>query len=1042
MLHRSLSTLALTALLATPALSFSLQAKPQDQTQRKHISSWSQNIEQSMIFLKLDNPSVLEYAALDKTGNLKVSSELLQKIISEQDKLEQELLALSPEIKVLFRYRFVMNGLTIVAPSSLYETILNLRPVKALMEPVYFHRPEPMRAEVLAATIKEAQDRLTTTDLIGASKVHSDYDIKGQGIHVGIIDSGIDYTHCMFGGPGTVEAFSSVNPLEPTELFPNEKVVGGFDFVGDVYNPGSILSEIRIPRPDSNPIDMSGHGTHVAGTVAGIGCGEQSYDGIAPQASLHALKVFAPRGGTSDLVVMAAMEYAVDPNGDLDPTDRLHVLNLSLGGVFGKPNNNYREAIRNLARAGVTVTASAGNSGAIPYVVGSPSTADIAMSVGASIDAMLHNWRFDSVEYRFADGETKLIEVVEGPITKPQAQAKGVKGKLVDIGLGNEPLTDEQKEALRGNVALISRGGEPFTTKLTNAVDGGAIGVIMRNNQPGNPIPMGGEGSFDIPGVMVDQEFGEQLLAKVEAGEEVIADFDSGRYVEQPEVIDTLASFSSQGPRSEDSRLKPEIIAPGYQIFSAQAGSGNRAVPMNGTSMSAPQMAGVMALMRQAFPTLSVNDLQGVVMNTARNMKDAEGNSYTLSRQGAGLVQVDKAISSRIVTLPKAFSLSEHRLGSVESPVVLEKTLTLRQLHHNRGQSSSAVEFKVEWSKNMKVILPEGPVSLNSKLHTIRFELTQEDAVATDVILNHEAIIQVLDADTKEILARVPALAVGLRASNVLAQRDGNNLNISNPSAFAGQAWPMNLLSRGQRHPDLGRDADNVSTECNLLETGYRIMPATPETGPATLDFGFVIDKAVTRWEACTVIVLFSTAGGTGDYEEADLEIVGSSAFRISDLGDVEIRTMYNSLLFDASLSRELRAEFEQKILEQGSEQDIERPDYSKALLDMRPMFTREHGRQALVSVTYSNLINALREKGMTGNEVYYRIGILNNTNSAYKYDSFTTDTWQTLSLDPAAQAFVDLPMALNIPPGLEGQLPLTPGTGTGDVLVLTPDNL
>lgn len=1042
MLHRSLSTLALTALLASPALSFSLQAKPKETSIRKHISSWSQNIENSMIFIKLDTPSALEHAALDKTGNVKVSKVLLQRIIAEQDQLEKELLALSPEIKVLFRYRFVTNGLTIVAPADLYDTILNLRPVKALMEPVFFQRPQPMRTEVLAATIKEAEERLTTTDHIGASKVHRDFNIKGQGIKVGIIDSGIDYTHCMFGGAGTEEVFKSINPLEPTEHFPNDKVVGGFDFVGDVYNPGSILSEIRIPRPDSNPIDSSGHGTHVAGTVAGVQCDAQGFDGVAPEADLYALKVFAPQGGTSDLVVMAAMEYAMDPNLDLDPSDRLNVLNLSLGGVFGKPNNNYREAIRNLARAGVIVTASAGNSGAIPYVVGSPSTADIAMSVGASVDAMLHNWRFDSVEYTFANGETELIEAVEGPVTKPMAQAKGVKGKLVDIGLGNEPLTDEQKEALQGNVALISRGGEPFTTKIGNAVSGGAIGVIMRNNQPGNPIPMGGEGSFDIPGVMVNQEFGEKLLAKVTAGEEVIADFDSGRFVQQPEIIDTLATFSSQGPRSEDSRLKPEIVAPGYQIFSAQAGSGNRTVPMNGTSMSAPQMAGVMALMRQAYPTMGVDHLQGVVMNTARNMKDAEGITYVLSRQGAGLVQVDKAIQARIATLPKAYSLLEHKLGNPASPVVIDQTISLRQLNHNRGAAPSSVEFKVEWSKNMKVTLPEGPVEVSNKIYNIQFELTQADATAEEVILNHEAVIQVIDAQTKEVLARVPALAVGLRASNVTATRNENVLSISNPGAFAGQAWPMNFLARGERHPVLSRDRDNVSTECNLLETGYRIMPATPETGPATIDFGFVIDRAVTRWEACTVIVLFSTKGGTGDYKEADLEIVGSSAFRISDLGDVEIRTMYNSLLFDASKSRDIRAEFEQKILAQGSETDIERPDYSQALLDMRPMFTREHGRQALVSITYSRLVNALREKGMTGNEVYYRIGILNNTNSAYKYDSFISEDWETLSLDPQDQSFINLPMALNVTPGLAGDLPLTPGKGQGEILLLTPDNL
>jgi minor extracellular serine protease Vpr len=1043
MIHRSLSFLTLAALLASPINeAWSSSRSNSNSTVRKFISGWSQNIETSMIFLKLDTPALLETAKKDRDGNLIIDQAQLEAMLSEQEQLIGELLALSPKIQVLYRYRFVMNGLTVVAPSSLYQTILEMRPVKALSEPVHFQRPDPMRVENLAAIVDKARERLTTTDFIGASRVHNEFNIRGQGMHVGIIDSGIDYTHAMFGGPGTVEAFQSVNPLKETSLFPTEKVVGGYDFVGDVYNPGSLLTDIRIPRPDANPIDTSGHGTHVAGTVAGVGYDKQSFDGVAPDASLHALKVFGPRGGTSDLVVMAAMEYAVDPNGDFDPSDRLQVLNLSLGGIFGKPNNNYQEAVKNLSRAGIVVLASAGNSGAIPYVVGSPSTADEAMSIGASIDGMYHNWRYDAVTFAFEDNTDELIEAVEGPITLPVADAEGVKGKLVFAGLATEPFSPELAEKVRGNVALMLRGEVSFADKITHALNAGAIGVVMANNQPGNPIPMGGDGQFPIPGVMVTQAFGAQLINRTQQGQEVVIDFHPGRYIQQPEIVDTLASFSSQGPRSEDSRLKPEIVAPGYQIFSAAAGSGDRVVPMNGTSMSSPQMAGVMALMRQAYPRLSVEELQAITMNTARNMVDAQGKTYELSRQGAGRVQVYEAIAAGVIAKPKAFSLGEHRLS--QGPVVVERTLNIRPLITDRSDTPKAVKLEVENARNMRIDMPESTIVRTRSSVKVRFTLTEEHASNGETILNHEAVIRVVDASTGELLARVPALAVGLRASKVMAHTVGDSLELTNPSRFHGVAWPFNSFLKGERHPDLGRDSDSVSVSCNLMKTGYRITAPSLTAGPQRLEFGFEIDQPVSRWEACTLIVLFSVKGGEGKYDEADLELVGSSAYRISDLGEVEIRNMYNSLLFDAPQSRTIRGAFEQVVLERGNDTGVPRPDYSQALLDLQPMLTREHGRTAMVSVLYAPLMRALRQKGLEGNEVYVKIGILNNTNSAYQYDSFIGGTqWHKLDLGASAQAFTGLPREVMVPTDstIEIQLNRT-NNAHGELLILTPDNL
>ena len=152
--------------------------------------------------------------------------------------------------------------------------------------------------------------------------------VHGEGIKVAIIDTGIDYTHANFGGPGTVAAFdaaaaSSAGPADPAFFGPDApKVKGGIDLVGDAYNANDPDS---VPVPDSNPLDCNGHGSHVAGSAAGFGVLDNgteytgSYDnlthvnnhfsigpGVAPKADLYAVRVFGCEGSTN--VVTEAIE--------------------------------------------------------------------------------------------------------------------------------------------------------------------------------------------------------------------------------------------------------------------------------------------------------------------------------------------------------------------------------------------------------------------------------------------------------------------------------------------------------------------------------------------------------------------------------------------------------------------------------------------------------------------------------------------------------------------------------------------------------------
>ncbi len=210
----------------------------------------------------------------------------------------------------------------------------------------------------------------------------------GSGIRIAVIDTGIDYEHYNFGGNG------------PGTVFPTAKIAGGYDFVGDSWHPDT--SPTLVPDPD--PMDQQGHGTHMAGTIAGYGIdsGGNTYlgpwdnttpfgtmvigPGLAPEATLYALKVGATSSYVSEAGVIAALEWAVDPNGDGDFSDQMDVVNLSIGTGFGDVNRGWTIASNNAAQAGVIVVASATNYGDTYFMQGDPATADWAISVGASDD--------------------------------------------------------------------------------------------------------------------------------------------------------------------------------------------------------------------------------------------------------------------------------------------------------------------------------------------------------------------------------------------------------------------------------------------------------------------------------------------------------------------------------------------------------------------------------------------------------------------------------------------------------------------------------
>lgn len=991
-----------------------------------------QNQTHVVAIVRLKSPAILADLSVPARGEL--SEEVKAEIKSRAEILDQEQKAFLEEVKsitadhqVLASYRFLLNGMAVRIPMDAFEKIKGLGNVLSTDASTSIERPRPvsLTKDTMAAAIDLTE---TSVKFIQALEAHA-AGIRGQGLRVGVIDTGVDFTHSMLGGEGTVEAYKAVNPNEAHPSFPNAKVVGGYDFVGLEYNAASPDFSKRVPKPDVNPIDESGHGTHVAGTVAGKGDGVQSYDGVAPDALIYALKVFGKDGSTSDEVVLASLEYSIDPNGDLDISDRLDVVNMSLGSSYGSPHILYNEAITNLTRGGVVVVASAGNSGNNDYITGAPATSDDAISVAASVDNMAHNWKFRAVEFIF-DSEVVTSEAIEASISKPIADAGDVSGELVFVGLAAEDFSPEVAEKVKGKIALIDRGVVEFQKKLKRAAEAGAIGAVVANNVDGEPMVMGGEGKVEIPAIMIKKSLGDRIKA---FGRPVMMKFQTPLKIDKPELIDTLTGFSSKGPRSIDGFIKPDISSPGASIVSADVGKGTEAVKMSGTSMAGPHVAGVMALLRQQFPQLSVKELQSVLMGSAKSIGDAEGKNYLISRQGAGRVQIMNALKSEIVSSPVSLSLGELQIERKKS---LLKQITYKNI------SSAPKKVTVEFRGHPAMTF-DGLTSLELQPQE---EQTLELVVHIDGTQLKESFSEVdgllvLTTEGKEV-HRVPVLAVVSRvsqgvvesvtvaSSEVAPQGALVEVMLKNSSTVASEALLFNLISEDGRKEDLFHDIYR-NRQCDLQASGYRIVERKDSAGKKTrfLQVAVKIFEPATSWHTCEVNVQIDSNGDG----IADQEIAGAPQERVPPLSS----TNFGSILLNANKAREVRKKFEEEFMKGGFEEPP-KENYEEALEDLQKFVGYTQSTVAIVEADLAKL--NLRPTG----EMAVKISTTHVDSGAIELFDFLglqNQQWQGLTVAEQGPGFVGMPEVVKIPAGEMRKVRMTRGFGSERLMVLFPQN-
>ncbi|KAI9167906.1 serine endopeptidase [Paramyrothecium foliicola] len=411
-------------------------------------------------------------------------------------------------------------------------------------------------------------ENYTVHHLTGVDKLH-EAGIRGKGAKVAVIDTGINYDHPALGG-GLGDGF---------------KVSGGYDFVGNGVWP----TPGEVKAPDEDPNDQQGHGTHVAGIVAGR---SDAMTGVAPEAELRAYKVFGSIDGTDEETIIEAMLQAYE--------DGVDIITISIGGLDGWSDGPWALVASRMVELGVLITISAGNDGNVGAFAGNGGSSGANVLAVASLEPDVITvpgfmLSFSQENGSSKDSWTPYHSIIEWYPTE-------VEGWPI-VPLSLEPLENEACEELpedtpdfTGKVVLVRRGGCTFQDKQYYLSMFNAYYIIFYSNDQPFVAPSTLTPFASL--AMVMAETGKAIIDAVAAGGNVTANFnypsDRNRIAVKTFDLPGVAStFTSVGP-TNDLFIKSDIAAPGGRILSTYLGDGF--AEMSGTSMSCPYIAGVAAL--------------------------------------------------------------------------------------------------------------------------------------------------------------------------------------------------------------------------------------------------------------------------------------------------------------------------------------------------------------------------------------------------------------------------------------------------------------
>jgi subtilisin family serine protease len=579
---------------------------------------------------------------------------------------------------IKFRFNYVYNGITLEVPASAVSILQSLDGVRAVHEAEQM-LPHLDRAVsyVRAPQLYGNPARLTQFDELSSGGAH------GEGMIVAVVDTGIDWSHPMFGGDPTPPQFG-VGPALATR---NQKVIYYLNLTAGVAG------------------DDFGHGTHVAGDIAGyLGrapgadglpgtADDVELHGVAPQAKLMGYKTLSAVGTGLNPSTIMAVEDAVQPftlTGQPKPVP--HIINLSLGSTVNDPNSPTSVACDNATLAGVTVVASAGNSGPGEATIGSPGTGRRVLTVGANndpgkpaedivFDRVFDNGRpNDLVDVLdpagvnrtgtgFVDGANKATAAGQrSGIQLALAGGSPTVGSVIAqyyVFAGTVQTAADVPDSVRGRIAIARPSGAFAGVSAALAAKGAAAAIIIRPDLAKITV-----GQALIPTWSMQESDARYLLDLLSSSDAPGVDPAKGALSEYPirvrqgSFMPAMAAFSSRGPVGGWGQIKPDVTAPGVGILSATVRAGGVStaggfmfnptgyVSASGTSFSSPITAGVAALVKQKNLTWTPAMIRAALVNTATNLRWADGTPLadgvnTLNDQGGGLIDAPAAANAK-----------------------------------------------------------------------------------------------------------------------------------------------------------------------------------------------------------------------------------------------------------------------------------------------------------------------------------------------------------------------------------------------------------
>ena len=658
-------------------------------------------------------------------------------------------------------YANVLDGFALSAPAGSLEEIRGVAGVKAAFLEREGHVSDAAAVDAEGGTRASQIEGQDPANLSAQLMMRTDQVTqKGEGKVVAIIDTGVDMTHQAFTPALTATLALSEDGVDElkaqlgegkTGVYVNEKFPFAYDYA-DGDNDAS-------PREGGSGF----HGTHVAGIAAG---NADKIVGTAPDAQIIVGKVTRTE---DDALLDSALLAALDDMLVLHPD----VINLSLGWTAGMDNEAdtvYATVYKKLQEAGITVNAAAGNAFStgygnmsgkgLPYasdpdssVIDEPATYPSVVAVASVENALIRN-AFT------AAGKDIGYQRSRGMNGEKVAYFSDLPAGIyeyVDAGFASEEdaaaLKEKYPDGLTGKIALVSRGNMTYQKKVENLYDLHPAGILVYNNVSVGSLIIMNLTTQDVPAAFISQADGQAML---EAADHHLT-MAEGQVLPQSSVYEA-SEFSSWGV-FPDLRLKPEIAAPGGNVFSAIPNGAYEQT--SGTSMATPQMSGISAIVLQRvqsdplFALMSAREkvdvVQNLIMGTARPLTDAAQDSgvlYSPRKQGSGLVDALAATTSSVYptvkgaseqSRPKAdlgdgttgwhFDVTLHNLSDAEATYELGS-----QVLSEIVDGGFFTEHSLDWRGRGVAVSYSGAVSGAGEGATVTVPAKGEATVGVDIV--------------------------------------------------------------------------------------------------------------------------------------------------------------------------------------------------------------------------------------------------------------------------------------------------------------------